>query len=164
MRVASSSAVGVVTSAMKHYADDVVAGRDPSAGPSEREDLLTIPNWPYAQLARDWGGVGYVATTVAEFRAALLDVIAAFAHVARPADQGGMQVLARVKLIVIINRRESSYVRSHCIESLTHFHCLRPVIVIDHTQPGPTNLPTERIAQNQQLHQRQHQRHDHQYR
>ena len=39
---------------------------------AEREDLLTIPNWPYAQLARAWGGAGYVAETVGEFRDALV--------------------------------------------------------------------------------------------
>ena len=40
---------------------------------AEREDLLAIPNWPYAELARAWGGRGYVASTVAEFRDALAD-------------------------------------------------------------------------------------------
>jgi indolepyruvate decarboxylase len=40
---------------------------------AEREDLLTIPNWPYAELAKAWGGTGYVASTVAEFRDALGD-------------------------------------------------------------------------------------------
>jgi len=40
---------------------------------AEREDLLAIPNWPYAELARAWGGVGYVAETVVEFRDALAD-------------------------------------------------------------------------------------------
>lgn len=38
---------------------------------AEREDLLTVPNWPYAELARCWGGQGYVAETVGEFRDAL---------------------------------------------------------------------------------------------
>lgn len=40
---------------------------------AEREDLLAIPNWPYAELARAWGGAGYVASTVAELRDALAD-------------------------------------------------------------------------------------------
>ena len=40
---------------------------------AEREDLLTIPNWPYAELARCWGGAGYTAETIAEFRDALAD-------------------------------------------------------------------------------------------
>jgi len=40
---------------------------------AEREDLLAIPNWPYADLARAWGGAGYVAETVGEFRDALAD-------------------------------------------------------------------------------------------
>lgn len=40
---------------------------------AEREDLLTIPNWPYAELARCWGGRGYVAGTIGEFRDALAD-------------------------------------------------------------------------------------------
>jgi indolepyruvate decarboxylase len=39
---------------------------------AEREDLLAIPNWPYAELARAWGGEGYVAETVNEFRDALV--------------------------------------------------------------------------------------------
>jgi len=38
---------------------------------TKREDLLTIPNWPYAELARSWGGEGFVAETVGEFRDAL---------------------------------------------------------------------------------------------
>jgi indolepyruvate decarboxylase len=38
---------------------------------AEREDLLAIPDWPYAELARSWGGAGYVAETVVEFRDAL---------------------------------------------------------------------------------------------
>jgi TPP-dependent 2-oxoacid decarboxylase len=38
---------------------------------TEREDLLTIPSWPYAELARCWGGEGYVAETVGEFSDAL---------------------------------------------------------------------------------------------
>jgi indolepyruvate decarboxylase len=38
---------------------------------AEREDLLTIPNWPYAELARCWGGAGYVAETISEFNDAL---------------------------------------------------------------------------------------------
>jgi TPP-dependent 2-oxoacid decarboxylase len=40
---------------------------------AEREDLLAIPNWPYAELARCWGGSGYVAETIGEFRDALAD-------------------------------------------------------------------------------------------
>jgi indolepyruvate decarboxylase len=43
----------------------------PIAG--KQEDLLTIPNWPYAELARLWGGAGYVAETIGEFRDALAD-------------------------------------------------------------------------------------------
>ena len=38
---------------------------------SEREDLLTIPPWPYAQLAQAWGGKGIRVQTVGELRAAL---------------------------------------------------------------------------------------------
>jgi indolepyruvate decarboxylase len=38
---------------------------------AEREDLLAIPNWPYAELARAWGGAGFVAATPREFRDAL---------------------------------------------------------------------------------------------
>ena len=38
---------------------------------SPRQDLLEIPNWPYAELARSWGGVGFVAETAAELRDAL---------------------------------------------------------------------------------------------
>jgi indolepyruvate decarboxylase len=43
-----------------------------------RRELLDIPPWPYAQLARDWGGAGYEARTLAEFERAL-----ARAHQAR---------------------------------------------------------------------------------
>jgi indolepyruvate decarboxylase len=41
----------------------------PIAG--NREDLLDIPSWPYAELARQWGGVGIRVETVGELRAAL---------------------------------------------------------------------------------------------
>ena len=33
---------------------------------SQRRDLLEIPNWPYAELAQNWGGVGFVAESAAE--------------------------------------------------------------------------------------------------
>jgi indolepyruvate decarboxylase len=36
-----------------------------------RKDLLTIPDWPYAELAQAWGGVGYVAATAGDLRKAL---------------------------------------------------------------------------------------------
>jgi len=36
-----------------------------------RQDLLSIPNWPYADLAQAWGGVGYTADTAEELRSAL---------------------------------------------------------------------------------------------
>jgi len=38
---------------------------------SPRQDLLDIPPWPYAQLARAWGGVGVEATNGDELRVAL---------------------------------------------------------------------------------------------
>jgi indolepyruvate decarboxylase len=38
---------------------------------SPRQDLLEIPNWPYAELAQSWGGVGFVAESAAELAEAL---------------------------------------------------------------------------------------------
>ena len=38
---------------------------------SPRRDLLEIPNWPYAELAQGWGGVGFRVETAAELRDAL---------------------------------------------------------------------------------------------
>jgi indolepyruvate decarboxylase len=38
---------------------------------SPRQDLLEIPPWPYAELAQNWGGVGFVAETAAELAEAL---------------------------------------------------------------------------------------------
>lgn len=38
---------------------------------SPRQDLLDIPPWPYAELARAWGGVGVKATNRDELRVAL---------------------------------------------------------------------------------------------
>jgi indolepyruvate decarboxylase len=38
---------------------------------SPRRDLLEIPDWPYAELAQDWGGVGFTAETPGELRDAL---------------------------------------------------------------------------------------------
>jgi indolepyruvate decarboxylase len=37
----------------------------------ERRELLDIPPWPYANLARDWGGFGFEASTMAQLRQAL---------------------------------------------------------------------------------------------
>ena len=38
---------------------------------AERQDLLEIPPWPYAKLAEDWGGVGFVVEKLGELRPAL---------------------------------------------------------------------------------------------
>ena len=38
---------------------------------SPRRDLLEIPNWPYAELAQGWGGVGFRVETASELRDAL---------------------------------------------------------------------------------------------
>jgi indolepyruvate decarboxylase len=37
----------------------------------ERQDLLDVPSWPYAELGRAFGGEGFRATTRAELRSAL---------------------------------------------------------------------------------------------
>jgi indolepyruvate decarboxylase len=38
---------------------------------TKRQELLNLPNWPYAQLAEAWGGKGLCAHTVGELREAL---------------------------------------------------------------------------------------------
>jgi indolepyruvate decarboxylase len=38
---------------------------------TERQDLLTLPSWPYAELAEAWGGKGFRVQTVGELRVAL---------------------------------------------------------------------------------------------
>jgi TPP-dependent 2-oxoacid decarboxylase len=38
---------------------------------AERRELLDIPPWPYANLAREWGGAGFEAHTPAELREAM---------------------------------------------------------------------------------------------
>jgi thiamine pyrophosphate-dependent acetolactate synthase large subunit-like protein len=38
----------------------------------ERRELLEIPPWPYANLARDWGGAGFEANTLSQLRRALI--------------------------------------------------------------------------------------------
>ena len=38
---------------------------------TERQELLNLPNWPYAQLAEAWGGKGFHTQTVGELREAL---------------------------------------------------------------------------------------------
>jgi TPP-dependent 2-oxoacid decarboxylase len=40
---------------------------------TERQDLLALPSWPYAQLAEAWGGKGFRVETVGELRAALAE-------------------------------------------------------------------------------------------
>jgi len=39
----------------------------------ERRELLDIPPWPYAALARDWGGTGFEVRTLSELRNALVE-------------------------------------------------------------------------------------------
>ncbi|HYD48355.1 MAG TPA: thiamine pyrophosphate-binding protein [Terriglobales bacterium] len=39
---------------------------------AEREDLLCLPNWPYAELASAWGGNGWRVTSAAQLQQALL--------------------------------------------------------------------------------------------
>ena len=36
-----------------------------------KQELLDIPNWPYAELAQEWGGVGFVAESAGAFQDAL---------------------------------------------------------------------------------------------
>jgi len=43
---------------------------------TERQDLLDVPAWPYAELGRAWGGSGRVATTRSELRSALAEAFA----------------------------------------------------------------------------------------
>jgi indolepyruvate decarboxylase len=38
---------------------------------SPRQDLLELPAWPYAEMAKGWGGLGLVAKSAAELRSAL---------------------------------------------------------------------------------------------
>ncbi len=38
---------------------------------AERRELLDIPPWPYAKLARDWGGTGFEVSSAEELRRAL---------------------------------------------------------------------------------------------
>jgi TPP-dependent 2-oxoacid decarboxylase len=38
-----------------------------------RPDLLAVPNWPYAALAQQWGGHGFVVSRADELRAALAE-------------------------------------------------------------------------------------------
>ena len=38
---------------------------------AERPELLELPPWPYAKLAEDWGGAGFVARNLSELRTAL---------------------------------------------------------------------------------------------
>ncbi len=43
---------------------------------SERRDLLSVPPWPYAQLAESWGGWGRKVESVGELREALQEAMA----------------------------------------------------------------------------------------
>lgn len=40
---------------------------------AERQDLLTVPPWPYAELARLWGGAGWRVSSAVELRTALVE-------------------------------------------------------------------------------------------
>ncbi len=42
-----------------------------------KQELLDLPQWPYAELAKSWGGVGIRVTTPAELKTALRDAHAA---------------------------------------------------------------------------------------
>jgi TPP-dependent 2-oxoacid decarboxylase len=43
---------------------------------AKRQDLLALPSWHYAELARLWGGQGYTVKTAAELRGALEEAAA----------------------------------------------------------------------------------------
>ena len=62
-----------------------------------RKSLLKLPPWPYAELARAWGGEGFRARTVAEFRDALAEAEKArtFSLIEVPVAPGDLSPLTR---------------------------------------------------------------------
>ncbi|MEK6814152.1 MAG: thiamine pyrophosphate-binding protein [Nitrospirota bacterium] len=62
-----------------------------------RKSLLKLPPWPYAELAKAWGGAGFRARTVAEFRDALAKAEKArtFSLIEVPIAPGDLSPLTR---------------------------------------------------------------------
>lgn len=74
---------------------------------TERQDLLTLPSWPYAQLAESWGGKGFRVTTAGELRTALFeaDEIPSFVIIEVMADPNDLSPVT-VKYIKASVRKE----------------------------------------------------------
>jgi len=59
---------------------------------ADRQDLLELPNWPYADLAAAWGGVGMRAATIGALREALeaADRAPTFVIIEIPIERGDL--------------------------------------------------------------------------
>ncbi len=80
----------------------------------------------------------------------------------RRIDLAGAHVLARLHLGRVLHCGEGLDVDGDGVEGLAHLHCLRPVVVVDHGHVRAHDLAAKRIAHDDQLQNRHHQRHDHQ--
>ena len=80
----------------------------------------------------------------------------------RGIDFAGAHVLARLHLVVVLDGGEGLDVGGDGIEGLAHLYRLRSMVVIDHGDVRAHDLAAEGIADDDQLQNRQHQRHDHQ--
>ena len=61
-------------------------------------------------------------------------------------------------LVVVIGGQEGARVRAHGADALQHIHRFRSPIQVDHAQDDVLDIAAEGVAQDDQLHQRQHQR------
>ena len=81
-----------------------------------------------------------------------------------PAQHALAQVADGRALVVVIGGQEGACVGAHGADALQHIHRFRSAIQIDHAQNDVLDIAAEGVAQNDQLHQRQHQRGENQRR
>ena len=75
-----------------------------------------------------------------------------------PAQHALAQVVESGALVVVIGGQEGARIGAHGAHALQHIHRFRSAIQIDHAQDDVLDVAAEGVAQDDQLHQRQHQR------
>ncbi|HUI27987.1 MAG TPA: thiamine pyrophosphate-binding protein [Candidatus Kryptonia bacterium] len=77
---------------------------------AERQDLLTVPRWPYADLARAWGGAGWTATSADELRLALAEAAhrPSFGIIEVIVDEHDLSPVTRKYIAAVAHRRQST--------------------------------------------------------
>jgi hypothetical protein len=73
------------------------------------------------------------------------------------AQQAFSQIGDSRALVVVIARQEGAGIGAHRADALQHVHRFRSAVQVDHSHVDVLDIATEGVAQNDELHQRQHQ-------